>query len=38
MSKTQDDKEETLPKTQGEKTKPDKPSKDSKAQNKADRP
>jgi hypothetical protein len=43
MSKNQNDKnpndkEQTLPNTQGEKTKPDTPSKDSKAQNKADRP
>jgi hypothetical protein len=38
MAKNQNDKEETLPDTQGEKEKPAKPGKDSKAQNKADRP
>ena len=32
------DKEATLPKSQGEKTKPERPGKDSKSQNKADRP
>jgi hypothetical protein len=31
-------KEETLPETQGEKEKPERPSKDSKEQNKGDRP
>lgn len=31
-------KEQTLPETQGEKEKPPKPGKDSKAQNKSDRP
>ncbi len=31
-------KDETLPQTQGEKEKPPKPGKDSKAQNKSDRP
>lgn len=37
MTKDEKDKE-TLPQTQGEKEKPQKPGKDSKAQNKADRP
>lgn len=32
------DKNETLPETQGEKERPPRPDKDSKAQNKADRP
>ena len=38
MAKEENTKEEALPNTQGEKTKPESPSKDSKAQNKADRP
>jgi len=38
MEKNRNDKEETLPDTQGEKEKPAKPGQDSKAQNKADRP
>lgn len=38
MAKEHKDKEQTLPATQGEKEKPAKPGKDSKAQNKADRP
>jgi hypothetical protein len=38
MDKNQNDKGQTLPDTQGEKEKPDKPGNDSKAQNKADRP
>jgi len=38
MAKNQNDKEETLPDTQGEKEKPAQPGKDGKAQNKADRP
>ena len=38
MEKNQNDKEKTLPDTQGEKEKPGKPGKDGKAQNKADRP
>jgi hypothetical protein len=38
MDNSTKEKENTLPNTQGEKTKPERPSKDSKAQNKADRP
>ena len=38
MAKAPEDKDQTLPKSQGEKEKPAKPGKDSKAQNKADRP
>jgi hypothetical protein len=35
---TENPKDETLPQTQGEKEKPDKPAQDSKSQNKGDRP
>ena len=38
MPKNTDDKDETLPKSQGEKEKPQKPGRGSKAQNEADRP
>jgi hypothetical protein len=38
MAKNPDDKDQTLPKSQGEKEKPEKPGKGSKAQNQADRP
>jgi len=38
MAKNPDDKDQTLPKSQGEKEKPEKPGKGSKAQNAADRP
>lgn len=38
MAKEHKDKEQTLPATQGEKEKPPQPGKDSKAQNRADRP
>ena len=38
MAKNPDDKDRTLPKSQGEKEKPEKPGKGSKAQNAADRP
>ena len=38
MAKNPDDKDQTLPKSQGEKEKPDRPGKGSKPQNQADRP
>lgn len=38
MAQTPKDKDQTLPDTQGEKEKPEKPGKDSEAQNKSDRP
>ena len=38
MGKRPEPKDETLPKSQGEKEKPQKPGKGSKAQNEADRP
>ena len=38
MPKNPDDKDQTLPGSQGEKEKPERPSKGSKAQNEADRP
>ena len=38
MAKRPDDKDQTLPTSQGEKEKPERPGKDSKAQNEADRP
>lgn len=38
MAKNPDHKDQTLPKSQGEKEKPEKPGKGSKAQNEADRP
>ena len=38
MAKNPDDKDQTLPKSQGAKEKPEQPGKGSKAQNQADRP
>lgn len=38
MAKRPDDKDQTLPKSQGEKEKPERPGKGSKPQNEADRP
>ena len=38
MAKNPDDKDQTLPKSQGEKKKPERPGKGSKPQNEADRP
>lgn len=38
MAKRETDRDETLPRQQGEKEKPAKPGKDSKSQNSADRP